>query len=159
MPTPAKARLQQAIVQMRTRMQEASQRRSGKESFDLKKDPGMIDIEFIVQYVVLLNAADNPELIKSLDISHLCQALADSGQLGVEKAAQLSGAYEAYLGRNHLQALEDLPAVVPAKEFNEMRAQVMNIWESLLLLRAKAVPWLYKVILLLFGVKILCTDL
>ena len=48
--------------------------------FDLKQDRGgMVDIEFLVQYLVLLNSHDQKQLLKWTDNVRLIQALAQTG--------------------------------------------------------------------------------
>ena len=48
--------------------------------FDLKNDPGgIVDIEFLVQYLVLLNAGRFPVLIKWTDVVRHLNSLALAG--------------------------------------------------------------------------------
>jgi glutamate-ammonia-ligase adenylyltransferase len=55
------ARLRQDVVEMRQRMHDGHPNRT--QLFDIKQDSGgMVDIEFIVQFVVLAHAAAHPEL-------------------------------------------------------------------------------------------------
>ncbi|MDB5797342.1 MAG: glnE [Paucimonas sp.] len=87
-----KEKLKREILAMRERMHEAHPNRSGQ--FDLKHDAGgMIDIEFIVQYLVLEYAARYPELtadIGNIALLRLC------GELGLIDRALAAGVADAY---------------------------------------------------------------
>jgi len=91
--------LRDEVVKMRTRMHEAYPRRN--DLFDLKQDAGgMIDIEFIVQYLVLLHAADYPQLTANagnIALLRLCS------ELGLIDAGLAAGAADAYRAMRKLQ--------------------------------------------------------
>ncbi|WP_296946608.1 bifunctional [glutamate--ammonia ligase]-adenylyl-L-tyrosine phosphorylase/[glutamate--ammonia-ligase] adenylyltransferase [uncultured Massilia sp.] len=91
--------LRAEVVKMRQRMRDAHPHRSGL--FDLKQDEGgMIDIEFIVQYLVLLHAAAWPQLtvnVGNIALLRLC------GQLGLVDAQLAEGAAAAYRAMRRLQ--------------------------------------------------------
>jgi glutamate-ammonia-ligase adenylyltransferase len=93
------AQLREEVVKMRTRMRAAHPSRD--ERFDLKQDAGgMIDIEFIVQYLVLLHAARHPQLtanIGNIALLRLC------GELGLVDATLAQGAADAYRALRKLQ--------------------------------------------------------
>ena len=55
------AKLRQEVVEMRQKMHDGH--RNKTELFDIKQDSGgMVDIEFMVQFIVLAHAAAHPEL-------------------------------------------------------------------------------------------------
>ncbi|MFI4954596.1 MAG: bifunctional [glutamate--ammonia ligase]-adenylyl-L-tyrosine phosphorylase/[glutamate--ammonia-ligase] adenylyltransferase [Gammaproteobacteria bacterium] len=130
--------LQQAIVEMRARMLEyvKSPRDSNNKSdnaFDLKKSlGGMIDIEFIVQYGVLSGAYHHALLLRYLDINHLCNDLVVAQKLSLQQAEILKTAYKVYLERVHRLALQNLPAVVGAEEYQTLRDGVKRVWEEVM---------------------------
>ena len=86
-------------MQMRARMHGANLNRSTQ--FDLKHDAGgMIDIEFIVQYLVLRHAHTYPQLTANagnIALLHLC------GELGLIDAALASQVAAAYRAMRKLQ--------------------------------------------------------
>jgi glutamate-ammonia-ligase adenylyltransferase len=91
--------LRDEVVSMRGRMREAHPQHEGV--FDLKQDPGgMIDIEFIVQYVVLLHASRYPQLTANTGNIAL---LGLSGELGLIDPALAAGAADAYRVMRKLQ--------------------------------------------------------
>jgi [glutamine synthetase] adenylyltransferase / [glutamine synthetase]-adenylyl-L-tyrosine phosphorylase len=87
------------VVKMRRRMRDAHPPRD--ERFDLKHDEGgMIDIEFIVQYLVLRHACAYPRLtanVGNIALLKLC------GQLGLIDAGLADGAAAAYRAMRKLQ--------------------------------------------------------
>ena len=123
--------LQQEILSMRHRMQEYMKRRG--TGFDLKNDAGgMIDIEFIIQYVVLYWAAQYGILTRYMDTARLCSTAEEVGALSAEQATFLRLAYLTYRERSHRLALQNLLPVVSANEYDDLRTKVREIWEKLL---------------------------
>jgi [glutamine synthetase] adenylyltransferase / [glutamine synthetase]-adenylyl-L-tyrosine phosphorylase len=93
------AGLAEEVLAMRRRMHEAHPSRS--ELFDLKHDAGgMIDIEFIVQYLVLRHAAQYPELTANTGNIALLQRC---GELGLVDPAAAGAAAQAYRTLRRLQ--------------------------------------------------------
>jgi glutamate-ammonia-ligase adenylyltransferase len=93
------AELRDEVVKMRQRMRDAHPPRDDR--FDLKHDEGgMIDIEFIVQYLVLRHAAAYPQLtanVGNIALLKLC------GTLGLIDAGLADGAADAYRALRRLQ--------------------------------------------------------
>jgi glutamate-ammonia-ligase adenylyltransferase len=93
------AELRDEVTSMRKRMHDAHPGHSGR--FDLKQDDGgMIDIEFIVQYLVLRHAFHHPRLTANagnIALLRLC------GELGLIDAALATGAADAYRVMRRLQ--------------------------------------------------------
>jgi glutamate-ammonia-ligase adenylyltransferase len=93
------AELRDEVTRMRKRMHDAHPNHSGR--FDLKHDDGgMIDIEFIVQYLVLRHAFHHPRLTANtgnIALLHLC------GELGLIDPALAEGAADAYRVMRKLQ--------------------------------------------------------
>jgi len=126
------AALREEVRAMRARMRSAH-RPAQTGMFDLKQDPGGIaDIEFMVQYEVLLGAHTHPELLDFPDNIRQLQGLADTGLLSAADARTLADAYRAYRTAVHRLALQDEPACVDEGEFRDYRESVIQIWEKLL---------------------------
>jgi glutamate-ammonia-ligase adenylyltransferase len=93
------AELRDEVVKMRQRMRDAHPPRDDR--FDLKHDEGgMIDIEFIVQYLVLRHASAYPQLtanVGNIALLKLC------GTLGLIDAGLADGASAAYRAMRRLQ--------------------------------------------------------
>jgi glutamate-ammonia-ligase adenylyltransferase len=120
--------LRDDVVSMRRRM-----RRELDESdatlFDIKQGQGGIgDIEFTVQYLVLLHAGEHPSVIEFSDNIRQLDALAETGCLGIEVVARLQDIYKIYRLRVHHLILNDHRPLVPVKEFELERDYVRAIW-------------------------------
>ena len=86
------AQLKEEVVRMRQRMRDANVNRS--ELFDLKHDAGgMIDIEFIVQYLVLRHAAAFPQLTANAGNIALLRVCGELGLIDAGLAGQVADAY------------------------------------------------------------------
>jgi glutamate-ammonia-ligase adenylyltransferase len=126
------AALAQEIVAMRARMAEGHINRS--VLFDLKHDRGgMIDIEFIVQYLILLHAHAHPCLIGNTGNINLLRELAGLNLLSEQEAQQVGDAYRTYRALQHRFRLdgEELARVEPAQVAQE-RSAVLKLWERVL---------------------------
>ena len=101
--------------------------------FDLKRDPGgIVDIEFVVQFLVLAHAKDYDELTEWSDVVRLLEALERSGKMSPPDAQALSSAYLSYRGAIHVLTLQGARPVATAETFQVMRDEVQRITESLL---------------------------
>jgi glutamate-ammonia-ligase adenylyltransferase len=125
------AELRREVLAMRRRMHDAHPSRD--EQFDLKQDEGgMIDIEFIVQYLVLRHAAQYRELtgnIGNIALLKLC------GSLGLIDAALANGTADAYRAMRKLQHQlrlqgQDQSRVDPSR-VERHAAQVSALWRSM----------------------------
>lgn len=105
----------------------------GTGLFDLKQDPGgIVDIEFMVQFLVLAESHRHPELTRWTDNIRILGDLEAAGVLRALDAETLREAYKGYRMAGHRLQLQRQPALVPAAEFAATRATVTAIWERLL---------------------------
>ena len=103
--------LRRAIVDMRRRVGE-----SASASVDLKRAAGgIVDIEFMVQYLVLAAAFEHPSLADWTDNVRILETAAKVGLLEAETAAALKDAYLALRAERHREAL-DIPDDGRARE-------------------------------------------
>ncbi|HET7369655.1 MAG TPA: bifunctional [glutamate--ammonia ligase]-adenylyl-L-tyrosine phosphorylase/[glutamate--ammonia-ligase] adenylyltransferase [Gammaproteobacteria bacterium] len=131
-PREAEA-LRQDVTTMRERMRRELlvETRSG---FDLKQGAGgLIDIEFLVQYWVLLHAHKHAELIEPRGNLGMLAALSDAGLIEAGVAADLAAAYRALLARSHRLTLEGWGTVVAEGEFGDVHEMVRARWQDALL--------------------------
>lgn len=97
--------LQLAVVEMRKKMHEANTNRTGL--FDLKHDAGgMIDIEFMVQYLVLQYAHQYPELTINIGNIALLKRCADLGLIDATLANETANAYRLFRKYQHNARLQ-----------------------------------------------------
>lgn len=122
------AALAAEIIAMRTRVAAGHPNRSAL--FDLKHDRGgMVDIEFTVQYLVLLHASAHPALLRNAGNISLLRELAQLGLLATELAEQVGNAYRLYRKLQHKMRLDGVEAarVEPARVMKESAA-VLALW-------------------------------
>jgi len=104
--------------------------RSGEERFDLKQGRGGIgDIEFLVQYLVLANAAGHPAVIHYSDNVRQLGVLGAAGCLPRADAATLQDVYRRYRQRLHRLVLDDRPPLVEPSEVADERTVVGELWQ------------------------------
>jgi len=92
----------------------------------------MVDIEFIVQYMVLRWASQYPSLMQWTDNIRLLEQLAEDSLITEDEAKILEENYRVYRRRAYHLSLQNQKAVVSEKEFVVERKQVTNIWKRLL---------------------------
>lgn len=121
-------RLRRDIQGMRSRMRKEL---SGQTSdfFNIKKDMGgMVDIEFMVQYLVLAYCHENLSVARHTDNIRQLDALAGLGVITKENSSVLKEAYLAYRKEVHKLDLQEKPPVVPGVLFRDLREKVITQW-------------------------------
>jgi len=128
--TQQEAQLKQEVTGMRQRMRGANVNRSAQ--FDLKQDPGgMIDIEFIVQYLVLRHAHAYPQLTANAGNIALLRMCGELGLIDPTQAAATADAYRAMRRLQHSVRLQghDKTRVEPALVGHHPQS-VLALWKS-----------------------------
>ncbi|MDB5959433.1 MAG: bifunctional [glutamate--ammonia ligase]-adenylyl-L-tyrosine [Massilia sp.] len=123
--------LRQEVVNMRARMHKAQAPGTG---FDLKQGAGgMIDIEFMVQYLVLRHAHDYPQLTANSGNIALLKACGELGLIEPAQALAVADAYRAMRKLQHQVRLQgqDNARVEPAL-VERHAAAVTALWRTLL---------------------------
>ncbi len=122
--------LRDDVVTMRQRMRKKLDR-SDAEYFDLKHGRGGIgDIEFLVQYLVLDQAAEHPDVVFYSDNIRQLDALTATGCLDKDSGDALQDAYRDYRLRQHHLVLDDRPPLADADEFTAQREIVIKTWDA-----------------------------
>jgi glutamate-ammonia-ligase adenylyltransferase len=125
--------LKEEVIKMRARMRQELNK-SNADQFDIKQgEGGVIDIEFLVQYLVLLHAPEQHDLLRYSDNIRQLDALRDAGILTAQDTDVLADAYRAYRVRMHLLSLAGEPTLAAADEFELERAQVSELWKEQLM--------------------------
>ncbi len=126
-----KETLQKEIRDMRQRLRNENSM-PGPDVFDIKQGAGgLVDIEFLVQYLVLLNAHQYPQLTRWTDIVRLLQTLAQTGIMAESTAGFIKETYLAYRSAVHKLSLQEKPAHVSEHTFDDLRSKVMEVWNEL----------------------------
>ncbi|MGW8270920.1 MAG: [protein-PII] uridylyltransferase family protein, partial [Burkholderiales bacterium] len=124
------AKLARDVLEMREKMHAAHPNRS--QQFDLKHDRGgMIDLEFIVQYLVLAHAHAHPELVGNLGNIALLGMAGELGLIPTALAEQCQDAYREFRRRQHALRLEgaQYARVAPGAVEDRVRA-VRALWDA-----------------------------
>jgi glutamate-ammonia-ligase adenylyltransferase len=121
--------LQDEVIKMRSRMRKELNK-SNAEEFDIKQgEGGVIDIEFLVQYLVLLHAPTHESLLRYPDNIRQLDALRDADILSGDTSEGLADAYRAYRVRMHLLSLAGESGLAPLGEFEAERSLVTKLWQ------------------------------
>ncbi|MFZ7125136.1 MAG: bifunctional [glutamate--ammonia ligase]-adenylyl-L-tyrosine phosphorylase/[glutamate--ammonia-ligase] adenylyltransferase [Desulfobacterales bacterium] len=125
-------RLREEVAGMRERLR-AERGGSEGNTFDLKQGPGgIMDIEFLVQYLVLSGAGKHPHLLRWSDNVRQLDSLVAAGLLPRETAHVLREAYLSYRSAAHRLSLQEKEAIVPRDQFAQMRNSVVDIYRQFL---------------------------
>ena len=124
--------LRAEVIAMRQRMHEGHPNRS--QLFDLKHDSGgIVDVEFMVQYLVLANAAKHAGLTANVGNLALLGMAASLGLIDSQKANAVAEAYRDYRRLQHARRLQGESAVrVPLSEVQTQVHAVRDLWGILL---------------------------
>ncbi|MEO1036655.1 MAG: bifunctional [glutamate--ammonia ligase]-adenylyl-L-tyrosine phosphorylase/[glutamate--ammonia-ligase] adenylyltransferase [Pseudomonadota bacterium] len=125
-----RATLAEDVANMRERMRRELSKSSGDE-FDLKQDAGGIaDIEFLVQYLVLRDAAEHPALLEFSDNMRQIDRIAETGRLGADDARELQAVYLAYREAQHHLSLTGQGTLLPVERYRAERDVVTRLWRE-----------------------------
>lgn len=100
--------------------------------FDLKHDEGgMIDIEFMVQYLVLRHACDHPQLTGDIGNIALLKLAAQLGLIDALLADEAANAYRIFRKLQHQIRLQGSErAHIDAVRVEHERACVIRLWQQ-----------------------------
>ena len=101
--------------------------------FDLKQGRGgIVDIEFLVQFLVLACAHEHPDLTRWTDNVRLLVTLMDSGLIDHATAYHLREAYLTYRAAVHRLSLQNQPPMLPMARFQTKCDYVVSAWQHFL---------------------------
>lgn len=127
------AELQTKVREMREKMwKELDKSKAGFTN--LKKSPGGItDIEFIVQYLILANAHEHPEITTYSDNIRLLEHCQQANILDAEQTSFLIETYKILREHLHVLALQEQSSEVEESLFVAEREGVRDLWQTLML--------------------------
>ena len=121
--------LREEIVAMRERVRSAHPTRDGQ--FDVKHSTGgMVDAEFAVQYLVLSQSANHPELVGNVGNIALLQRAEQVGLLPPGVGVAAADAYRELRRVQHVARLDEAPTQVPPPALQAERDAVLALWRS-----------------------------
>jgi glutamate-ammonia-ligase adenylyltransferase len=121
--------LKREVVGMRDKVRQARPVPAGK--FDVKHSPGgMMDAEFVVQYLVLSQAAAHPTLLDNAGNIALLQRAEAQGLLpaGIGRAA--ADAYRELRRAQHRARLDERPTQFAAPQLSAERDAILALWQA-----------------------------
>lgn len=121
--------LKREVVGMRDKVRQARPVPAGK--FDVKHSPGgMMDAEFVVQYLVLSQAASHPTLLDNAGNIALLQRAEAQGLLpdGIGRAA--ADAYRELRRAQHRARLDERPTQFAAPQLSAERDAILALWQA-----------------------------
>lgn len=127
-PRDAQA-LRQEIVGMREKVRQAHP--VHPEQFDVKHSPGgMVDVEFVMQYLVLSQAASHPALVANTGNIALLRAAEATGLLPPGVGTAAAAAYRELRRVQHRARLNEEPTQVAPPVMASERAAVLALWAA-----------------------------
>ena len=121
------------VAEMRQKMRDSLGSKPDSGKFNIKQDAGgLVDIEFIAQFGVLLCAADNELLVKNTATRKILMELAECKLLTANQAEVLYQANRAYRELGHQLALQELSSQVDDSLMVDARQQVKAVWQDVL---------------------------
>lgn len=120
------------VIEMREKMRKHLDR--GNESlFDLKESAGgIVDIEFLAQYLLLREAPQHPDMVLWSDNVRILDECSRLGILPSEQCELLKKAYLQLRGLYHRYSLADKPRIIPKAELPSECSVVSQIWQDVL---------------------------
>lgn len=92
----------------------------------------MVDIEFMVQYLILRFAATRSQLLDWTDIVRQIQTLIETRVLKENAGHILRRAYLSYRMTAHRLTLQERPAITDSSHFKDVRRAVTLFWDTLM---------------------------
>ncbi|RTL50454.1 MAG: bifunctional [glutamate--ammonia ligase]-adenylyl-L-tyrosine phosphorylase/[glutamate--ammonia-ligase] adenylyltransferase [Rhodocyclaceae bacterium] len=125
------AKLREEVLSMRQRMLDSHGTKGDEREtqFNLKHDQGgLIDVEFVVQYLVLGHAHAHPELCGNLGNIALLRIAAGLGLIPAELAEAVRDAYREYRRLQHGLRLNNRKSIVARDSVEGQIAVVRRLW-------------------------------
>ena len=125
------ATLKTKIIAMRDKMRADKKDRADKINLKHTRG-GMVDVEFIVQYLILATSRQHPEFLKNLGNFALLNRATTLGIIDAHLAAQVGQAYLAYRERqHHARTNNETETWVGVDDLAAERAAVTAMWQCL----------------------------
>lgn len=128
--------VRQEVLSMRQKMKDhlGSSKDQKKDGiFHLKQDAGgIVDIEFMAQYVVLAWSGTNPDLAHYSDNVRILEDAAKAGCLSSDDVSALIQAYLSERAESHRLALANHNMQVSAAVWHDTREVVCKLWQRLI---------------------------
>lgn len=126
------AALRQEVLEMRGKINAGHP--NATPNFDLKHDAGgMVDVEFVTQYLVLCHSGSHPVLVRNLGNIALLRLAGEAGLIPTDLALQAGDAYRTLRRVQHQMRLQGVEkARVAPDQLQAERAAVRELWTTVL---------------------------
>ncbi|WP_312968837.1 bifunctional [glutamate--ammonia ligase]-adenylyl-L-tyrosine phosphorylase/[glutamate--ammonia-ligase] adenylyltransferase [Acinetobacter gerneri] len=128
--------VRQEVLNMRQKMKDhlgSSKEQKKHGIFHLKQDAGgIVDIEFMAQYVVLAWSGTNPDLAHYSDNVRILEDAKKAGCLSSDDVSALIQAYLSERAESHRLALANHNMQVNAMDWHDTREVVCKLWQRLI---------------------------
>lgn len=124
------AKLRQEVLEMRQKMHDGHPEKTGL--FDIKQDRGgIIDVEFLVQFLVLAHSHAHPELTRNLGNLALLKQAGELGLIPADLAEEVRDAYRLLRQTQHQLRLQDtLDSRIDPEPLQNHREAVQALWQA-----------------------------
>ena len=125
-------KLRTEVNQMRQKMRDVHH--GTAQLFDIKHDPGgLVDVEFMVQFLVLAHADHFPQLAENIGNLALLQRTGELGLIETEAAQQISDAYRMLRRQQHRLKIQGMEkAQIAPDVLTDHTRAVTALWHSLM---------------------------
>jgi glutamate-ammonia-ligase adenylyltransferase len=128
----ASEKLAKDVVEMRNKMR-AHLDKSSQDGVDIKQGiGGLVDIEFLAQYLVLLHSNQHPEVAKYSDNVRIFRGLAKAGIVSEVQKEQLISSYCQLRDKGHRATLQNEQLFIEEHSFKTYTHDITEIWQSFL---------------------------
>ncbi|MGB3816735.1 bifunctional [glutamate--ammonia ligase]-adenylyl-L-tyrosine phosphorylase/[glutamate--ammonia-ligase] adenylyltransferase [Achromobacter pulmonis] len=126
------AKLREEVLAMREKINAGHP--NNTEKFDLKHDAGgMVDVEFVTQYLVLCHAGSHPVLVRNLGNITLLRLAGEAGLIDPGLATRAGDAYRTLRRVQHQLRMQGVEkARVAPDQLQAERAAVRELWHAVL---------------------------
>ncbi|MCB5160954.1 bifunctional [glutamate--ammonia ligase]-adenylyl-L-tyrosine phosphorylase/[glutamate--ammonia-ligase] adenylyltransferase [Marinomonas algarum] len=119
------------VIKMREKMRAHLDKGGKEKGFDLKQGVGgIIDIEFMVQYLVLAWSPQYPELMRFSDNVRQLEAAATAGLIETEQANKMSDTYTLYRALVHRLSLQQQGRIIQNDALATNQHLISQYWEA-----------------------------
>ena len=120
------------IVAMRDKVRAAHPVRSA-DVFDIKHSAGgMVDVEFVVQYLVLAHACSHPQLVDNVGNIGLLERAERAALVPAGMGQAAADAYRELRRVQHRARLNEEPTQLPLSHWMQERQAVLQLWRQVL---------------------------
>jgi [glutamine synthetase] adenylyltransferase / [glutamine synthetase]-adenylyl-L-tyrosine phosphorylase len=122
-------KLKAEVMAMREKMRAAQH--FAADTFDIKHSlGGIIDVEFLVQYLVLAYASKYPQLTENIGNISLLSVLGELKIVDKNLAKEVADAYREYRKLIHATKLQEQAAKAKSIEVERQRTAVLSLWKA-----------------------------